>query len=771
MYKTNTKKRITKILHNMRKFLTLVALCLSLVASAVPAKPGTLTVHQPNGTTLQVLLHGDENNHYMTTVDGTLIMQAQNSQYVYAKFINGQIQPTSLKANNAMHRTLEEKNFIASLKQENLNSKLAKRQNSKVRKINHSPGEFGVTPSLVAKGFAILVNFSDKAMTTGSNQSISNLLNQDGYSQNGSIGSAKNYFETSSNGQYSPNFEVYGPYTLPQNMTYYGGNDYNGNDQRPDQMIVDACNLADQAGVDFSQFDANNDGFVDNVYIFYAGYGEASGASSNTIWPHSWEIYSRNVTGNITFDGVTLKNYACGSELNGASGSNLAGCGTFCHEFSHVLGLPDFYETNYGNNSDKTPGKWEIMDAGSYNGNGYIPPTYSAYERWFMGWLTPTVVPAAGGTFTLNNIEENNEAYMITYDNNTVASASSASSSHPIYIIENRQAGEWDNELPNHGMLIWKYTYNQSDWSNNRPNNVTPMGMDLMEADNRPGNSSYRGDVYPGTSGTLQTSFTRGYRDVTNITENNKVITFTVAGPDGGGGDGGTTDDNTYSNGCLTENFSKISETRTSNIEAQLNNFTDLTGWTGSYIYENTNGIKLGSSKNRGILTTPTFNATGDFTITLNVSNYRTEENTLMVSVIGGGTINNNNNTSLSINGNQTNNTITVNGATASTQLKFETVGTEKRFIMYAPFKICKKATIAVDNAVSQSPVLHNTEEGIIIDNLSYNSQISVYDMCGKMIQSVSTNDAQVSLSLNTGLHIIKVISNNQITTFKTVSK
>lgn len=759
----------------MRKILTLVALCLTLVASAVPAKPGTLTVKQPDGTTLQVVLHGDENNHYMTTVDGTLIMQSENAQYVYAKIVNGHLQATALKAKNAMQRSLDDKDFLASLQQENAHSKLAKRQNLKVKRINHAPSEFGVSPSLVAKGFAILVNFADKDMTTGTNQSISNLLNQDGYSQNGSVGSAKNYFETASNGQYSPDFEVYGPYTLPKNMSYYGGNDYNGNDKHPDQMIVDACNLADKAGVDFSQFDANNDGYVDNVYIFYAGYGEASGASSNTIWPHAWEIYSSNVTGSITFDGKTLKNYACGSELNGNSGSKLAGCGTFCHEFSHVLGLPDFYETNYGSNADKTPGDWEIMDGGSYNGDGYVPPTYSAYERWFMGWLTPTVVPAAGGTFTLNNIEENNEAYMITYDDNTVASASSASPSHPIYIIENRQAGEWDDYLPNHGMLIWKYTFNRSNWINNRPNNVTPMGMDIMEADGRPGPYSYRGDVFPGTSSPRHTTFTKGYRDITDITESNKVITFTVAGPDGGGdgGDGGTTptDDNTYVNNCLTENFAKISETRTSNIEAELNNYTDLTGWTGSYVYENTDGIKLGSSKNRGILTTPTFNATGDFTITLNVSNYRTEGNTLMITVVGGGTINNNNNLSVAIDGSKTNTTFTVTGATASTQLKFETVGSDKRFVMYAPFKICKKSPNGVDNTMSEAPVLHNTEDGVMIENLSYNSQITVFDMCGKITQSLSTNDAKVNLSLNTGLHIIKVISNNQITTFKTVSK
>ena len=103
-------------------------------------------------------------------------------------------------------------------------------------------------------------------------------------------------------------------------MSYYGGNDSDGNDKNPRQMVIDACTQAFNNGVDFAQYDTDNDGYVDNVFIYYAGYNEAEGASANTVWPHRWTLANANTT----FNGKIVYDYACTSELKGKSGTNMA---------------------------------------------------------------------------------------------------------------------------------------------------------------------------------------------------------------------------------------------------------------------------------------------------------------------------------------------------------------------------------------------------------------------------------------------------------------
>ena len=156
-------------------------------------------------------------------------------------------------------------------------------------------------------------------------------------------------------------------------MSYYGENDYRGDDSNPQKMAIEACQQLD-ATVDFSEYDRDNDGYIDNVYIFYAGRGEASGGSSSTVWPHSWEV-SAVESQTYYFDNVILNRYACGNEWEGDKPD---GVGTFIHEFSHVLGLPDLYSTSYS--SAFTPGSWSAMDYGPYNNNGCTPPLYSVFE-------------------------------------------------------------------------------------------------------------------------------------------------------------------------------------------------------------------------------------------------------------------------------------------------------------------------------------------------------------------------------------------------------
>lgn len=518
----------------MKKLSTLLfAVCFTLMMYAVPAKPGLLTVTQADGTTIEMYLHGDEVRHFTTSQDGLLIKANDQGNYEYAQMVNGLMKCTGVAFHAKAQRSAQEVAFIQGLDSEitSVNATLHKLQTSATP--HRVSAEFGVSPNKVPKGFAILVNFADKAFVTAdANAKIDSLLNEKGYSVSNSIGSVKDYFTDASNGQYSPSFDVYGPYTLPKNMASYGGNDYSGQDKDPVSMIVEACKLADSAGVDFTQYDGDGDGVIDNVYVFYAGYGEASGASKNTIWPHSWNCsYDSNYPLSTRLvDGKEIDRYACSSELNNSYGSVLTGISTFAHEFGHVLGLPDFYDTYYSTNEGETLNQWDIMDMGPYNEDGFVPPTYSAYERWFMEWCFPTVLP----TDTVVNIKHTlvaNKTYMITPGGRSIAKASDARSSEYIYLIENRQASSWDAPIGGEGLLIERYIYVASDFKNNMPNNGTPMEMDIMEADGTPGYYSIGGDAYPGTSDV--SSFTKAtdypISNITTLLDNS--INFTVGSP------------------------------------------------------------------------------------------------------------------------------------------------------------------------------------------------------------------------------------------------
>ena len=384
-----------------KRFLTLF-LCATLAVSAwaVPAYRGWQERTLTDGTSVHVRLIGDEFYHFWETQDGKIATEQENGKFV----ISDKQSPTS-------------KQVIARRK--------AAAQRKGAARVRKNYGAIQPTKLLV-----LLVNFSDKSMkSTHNNAFFDNLLN-------GSFPSVQDYFKQSSGNTYVPEFDVFGPYTLDQNMAYYGGNDSDGNDEHPDQMVVDACAKAYADGCDFSNYDTNNDGKVDNIYVIYAGYGEAAGAPANTIWPHSWEIYSQYVSGTLKYNGKTLGHYACSAELSGKSGSNSDGVGTFAHEFSHVIGLPDYYDTDYGTNSDNgvTPGEWTLMDQGSYNGSGMYPPLYSVYDKYFMGWMTPKFL-AKDEVKNVTLTTAWNDNYQITGGASRVACTNTST----VYYLENRQ--------------------------------------------------------------------------------------------------------------------------------------------------------------------------------------------------------------------------------------------------------------------------------------------------------------------------------------------
>ncbi len=418
---------------------------LSLLAK--PAYRGGIEQTQPDGSTITIYQHGDEFFHYTTIEDGTWVEHQADGFY----------------------------RAVPALSQEQIVQKRLQSPRFRKTEVTQAATPLNIAP----KGLVILVNFSDKKMKAENDaETFNRMHNGHEYKENGAYGSSRQYFIDQSNWNYQPEFHIVGPVTLSKTMSYYGKNDAAGNDQHIDELVQEACKLADEIGIDFSLYDNNNDGFVDFIYFIYAGYGEADSGNASTIWPHMYWLYDAYGIV-LTLDGKKINTYACGSELNYAT-KKRDGIATFCHEFSHVLGLPDMYTTN--GSDHKTLGMWDILDYGPYNDNGNTPPSYSAYERFFLGWLTPTVLNTAA-TVTIPELQSSNTAALIseTGKHNLIGNDPNPTT---FFLLENRQQTGWDEFIPGHGMLITKVRYLDRLWYQNSVNNTpTRMSVDIIEAD------------------------------------------------------------------------------------------------------------------------------------------------------------------------------------------------------------------------------------------------------------------------------------------------
>ena len=470
-------------------FLLGVSLLTPVLLNAIPAKPGLVEARQPDGTTVTLRLTGDEWNHLVFTSDDYLLTTNSEGFYVFADEREGNIVPTPIKASNPINRTEEEIVEIAKLDREKIVTKAYQSlQTIGTRSQTRGPGRYTTTFPAEGeqKGIAILVEFPNKGFTINDPKEFyTRMLNEEGFSDFGATGSARDYFIQSSNGIFSPYFDVYGPVKLEKEYSYYGGD----NNRLAYEMIIDACTLLDDE-IDFTEYDRNQDGIIDNVYVFYAGFGEADGGGANTIWPHSWDLILSGFK-RYLYDGVLLNHYACSNELQVTELPD--GIGTFCHEFGHVLGLPDLYSTEYSNAF--TPGSWCIMDSGAYNNNSRTPPLYSTYERYAVDWIEPEVISEAGD-YGLEKLNESNHAYMILTEKE-----------NEFFLFENRQQEGNDSYIPGHGMLIWHIDMDQKIFDDNVVNNNPDhQYVDLIEADNRLSEWNRDGDSFPGASNV--TSFT-----------------------------------------------------------------------------------------------------------------------------------------------------------------------------------------------------------------------------------------------------------------------
>ena len=456
---------------------TFVFLLLSaVVINAVPVKPGLKRVLTlSDGTKVSAVLLGDEHGHYWQGSDGNAYQIVGEDETVQRVDVQQVRRRAAIRRDASNQRR---------------GRRLAPR---KVGKVSNYTGQ--------KKGLIILVNFlKTEFKPLNTNALYQRIANEKDFSYGSFEGSMYDYFYDQSEGRFELTFDVVGPVQVSNIASYYGANDSEGNDKYPAKMVIEALKLANSQ-VNYSDYDWDGDGEVDQVYVVYAGKGEANGGGANTIWPHEWTLseaaYYGDGSGAQTLDGVRIDTYACGSELN-ESGS-IDGIGTMCHEFSHCLGYPDFYDIDYSGGQGMF--EWDLMDTGSYNGGGYLPAGYTSYERWVAGWKEPIELTSTQAVTNMKALQEGGDSYIIYNQGNR----------NEYFLLENRQKTRWDAEVPGSGLLILHVDYDESIWAYNQPNDdPSHQRMTWIAADNEYQYTTYQGEKYYTTDGAANDPFPYG---------------------------------------------------------------------------------------------------------------------------------------------------------------------------------------------------------------------------------------------------------------------
>lgn len=524
-----------------RYITLLVSLFCTLAITAVPAKRSKTQVRQPDGTMITVMMRGDENFHYMCTEDGMPIVMDADKAYCYAYMADdGVLRASAQMAHDAKRRTQAENTIIIGHKKEveriaSFASKRAAKRNearfqrlagrkaamaasgNPLTRMAGATGGEGIGVTGKRKGLVILADFQDvKMQSAHDNAEWNDFFNKVGYNTLGNTGSVHDYFYSQSYGQFDLSFDVVGPVTVSKNMADYGANDEKGNDKDPGGMIYEACKLAADK-VNFADYDWDGDGEVDQVFVIYAGHSEATKPEliPNTIWPHEWNLHAAGYS--LTLNGVRINTYGCTAELNDYGRTDMAGIGTACHEFSHCLGLPDIYDTSGGDCFGMD--MWDVMDYGSYAGNGYRPVGYNTYQRWVSGWMQPDVLSKPTDVYDLPALSDSPKSYVIYNDYKP----------REYFILENRQKTGFDTELPSHGLLVIHVDYYSLIWEDNAVNtDSSHPRFSVVAADNDRSKNTLEGDTYPGTSG--NTSLTDSSQPATILFNGNSSVETTSLG-------------------------------------------------------------------------------------------------------------------------------------------------------------------------------------------------------------------------------------------------
>ena len=593
--------------------LTFVLTCAAIMA--VPAKRGQWkTITLADGSQVRAELRGDEHMRAWFTADGRCYQLMDN-----------------------VYKETDVKTLKAKAK--------ARRAGSSMRRVQKR--EFGVPGRFTGdkRCLVILVNFADQTFKA-SNDSVffDRMTNETGFSDGKFVGSMKDYFQAQSGGQFNLSFDVMGPVTVSKNYSYYGKNNTADDDLYPDVMVKEAVLLVNEKypKVNFADYDWDHDGKVDQVYVIYAGKGEHDNESqTNLIWPHSWDLSdtANGACGMVEVDGVNVDTYACGPELN--ADETASGIGTMCHEFTHCLGLPDFYDVN-GDDDNFGMATWSLMDYGSYNGDGYVPCNYTSYEKWFCGWLEPIELTEATEVTGMKSMTDYGDAYIIYNPANR----------NEFFLLENHTQTGWDAEAYGSGMLVIHVDYDKEVWKNNEVNTVkghqrctiVPADNDLVFS-----YSSLIHDLYPyrqndSISNTSEPAFILYNKNEDGTKFLNRKVTDIKIAFDGTVSFKFDTDNN---QGALPsgdylfyESFDQCDGTGGNDNQWSDNIATsdfipDNEGWSTvmDAQYGGDQCARFGSSNKDGTTTSPSFTLNGTTTLTFKAAPWGKEDCSLVLSV------------------------------------------------------------------------------------------------------------------------------------------
>ncbi len=632
---------------------TLIALCALFLAVgnafAVPAKPGKPITHtQSDGTALQVSMVGDEFHHSFVTSDGITVARADDGNFYYS---NAQ-GITNVLAHNASERSASEASWIASQSQ---SMTMAAKARDKARRRASAAKAPQVPCTGSPKIPILLVQYTDKKMSN-TKADLEKMYST-------SAKSVKQYFIDQSRGKFTPQFDLYGIFDLSSTRATYGGNDKGGNDKGVAKMVGEACQLAEKSGINWKDYDNDGDGECDVVIVVYAGVGEAQAYNivPNAVWPCQWELSDAKRNGDgpgkLTLGGIGIDKFAVFNETRGSNdnGKQLDGIGTFCHEFSHCLGLPDFYDTEYSGNYFGM-GNWSLLDGGCYNNDGDTPCGYTAYEKEFMGWMKLST-PEANKQYSLQAITNADaEAYKVVNDK----------ASNEYYVLENRQLTGWDAYLPSHGLQVTHVTYSKGAWENNVVNNYALQRMTIIPADGKllmsggaASETDMKGDLYPykGNNQLTDTSTpaakvntgTYMSKPITEITDNNGVVSFWFIKEAMPKTSPVLTEATDVTSNSFTAHWSTAKNASSYTLvvknadkvqPSELLSTTDFSGglpedWTksSSGTYKDSGYYRLGTSKATGYITSPALNITdkdGIATVKVTAKPYGTDEGVTM---------------------------------------------------------------------------------------------------------------------------------------------
>lgn len=631
-----------------------------MTAVAVPAKRGVRTFTQADGTKISVNLVGDEHFHTFVTEDGLAVERKADGNFYYRT--TGGV--SAMQAHELGLRSDSEKAFVA----QNL-AMLGVPQVSKAAKARgtaRAPRK--ITSQVPNTGKAripvLLVQYKDYKFKDADPKSTFESFFSSGSS------SAYQYFSDQSNGDYDPSFDVYGPVTLSGNRVVYGGNDAYGNDRGVGNMVGEACQALDSQ-IDFSKYDNDGDGECDVVIVLYAGDGEASSYEedcADSVWPCQWQLDDSEFGKALTQDGTTINKFAVFNELHGSDLTKIDGVGTFCHEFSHCLGLPDFYDTNYGAHFGMGP--WSLMDSGCYNNDGYTPIGYSAYEKNFLGWID---IPEVTSN-TFYNLPVMNQAQKAT---DRAVRITNPKDKNEFFIIENRANAGWDKFMVAQGLFITHVTYSEAAWNGNTVNDYDLQRMTLVPADNdlkldrytyggviyySPNEESLLGDLWPYNG---NTEFTDTSAPAAKFNTGSALagmpVTEMAIGADGTASFWVDKAVAPALDAPVLAEHSDVTETsftaRWSAVAGQDVTYTlevrehsdvkelmsvDFSnglpaGWVATgYTDAIDQSVRMGSSKQLGAVTSSAIDAKGAVTVKVNAASYGNDESSLIVKLLDG---------------------------------------------------------------------------------------------------------------------------------------